>query len=534
MRHNIHYSALAVAALSTPIVAMGASKKGDAKQPNILFCIADDASFHHFSKAGCSWVSTPNFDRVATEGIFFDACYTPNAKSAPSRATVLTGRYSWQLGEAGNHNCHFPSNVKVFTEVLSEKGYDVAYTGKGWAPGNPGTVGGKTRLLTGRGYQKHKYTPVTKKMNVIDYGANFSDFLDDNAGEKPWFFWFGSFEPHRAYEFGTGISVAGKNTDMIDEVPPFWADNQTVRTDMLDYALEIEEYDRQIGELLAELERRGELENTLIIVTSDNGMPFPRCKANNYEYSTHMPFAIMWPKGLKAAGRTVEEYVNFVDIAPTILDAAGVEADGMLTIAGASLMPIIKNELSDTERKEREVVYFGRERDDYGRPLNQGYPIRAVMRDDVIYIHNLKAQLFPAGNPEAGYLDVDGSPTKTDILDSHRAGEQSDLWQLSMGFRPEVEMYDLKIDKYCVNNLAGDPAYADVQAELCQILLDYRNQTHDPRLTPNGSHFDSYIYNQNEQAWDFYERIISGELQEPWKKTNWVNPTDYEWHPDNY
>ena len=117
-------------------------------RPNILFCIADDASFHHFSNSGCNWVSTPNFDRIANDGICFGRCYTPNAKSAPSRAILLTGRYSWQLKEAGNHICNFPADIKVFTEVLSESGYDVACTGKGWGPGNPGIADGKPRRFT--------------------------------------------------------------------------------------------------------------------------------------------------------------------------------------------------------------------------------------------------------------------------------------------------------------------------------------------------------------------------------------------------
>ncbi|MFR9634930.1 MAG: sulfatase [Rikenellaceae bacterium] len=503
------------------------------QRPNILFCIADDATFHHFGKAGCGWTSTPNFDRVATEGLFFDGCYTPNAKSAPSRATILTGRYSWQLAEAGNHNINFPADTKVFTEVLTEQGYDVAYTGKSWAPGFPGMVNGELRQLTGKPYQKHKLKAPTPKIAPTDYAANFSDFLDDNDGKRPWFFWFGSMEPHRAYTYGSGVELGKKSIDMIDEVPPFWNDNEAVRNDMLDYSFEIEYFDQQIGKLLSELESRGELDNTIIIITSDNGMPFPRCKANNYEYSTHMPLAIMWGKGLKGAGRTIEEYVSFIDFAPTILEAAGVEAEGMKPITGRSLMPIIKNKAGKEESTAREAIYFGRERDDYGRPANQGYPIRAVMRGDIIYIHNIKPYLFPAGNPETGYLDVDGSPTKTDILTEHRTGAGSELWQLSMGIRPEVELYDLSKDKYCVNNLANDPAYSDIKTELAELLLNRRTETHDPRLGVDGDHFDRYNFIAP-NCWNFYERVVTGEIAEPWNQTGWVTPTDYESHPDNF
>ncbi len=504
-----------------------------AQRPNILFCIADDATFHHFSKAGCEWTSTPNFDRVANNGIFFDGCYTPNAKSAPSRATILTGCYSWQLAEAGNHNINFPIDTKVFTEVLSESGYDVAYTGKSWAPGFPGMIDGELRQLTGKPYLEHKLNAPTNKISPIDYATNFHEFLNDNDGDKPWFFWFGSMEPHRAYEYGSGVKVGGKSLDMIDEVPPYWNDNEAVRNDMLDYSYEIEYFDAQIGKMLSELESRGELDNTIVIITSDNGMPFPRCKANNYEYSTHMPLAIMWGKGLKNSGRTVEDYISFIDFAPTILEAAGVEAIGMKSITGRSLMPIIEDKITKEDSAARKVVYFGRERDDYGRPANQGYPIRAVMRDDIIYIHNLKPHLYPAGNPETGYLDVDGSPTKSDILTQHRQGGNSQMWQLSMGFRPEVELYDLSKDKYCVNNLANDSDYAQVKEELAELLLRRLTDTCDPRLGVDGDHFDRYNF-ISQNCWNFYERVVSGEIKEPWGQTGWVTPTDYESHPDNF
>ncbi|MFI3322037.1 MAG: sulfatase [Rikenellaceae bacterium] len=536
---NFKSTATAVAMLA-PLLSTASNEskpKKETKRPNILFCIADDASYHHFSKAGCTWVNTPNFDRVANDGLFFNRCYTPNAKSAPSRAVVLTGRYSWQLREAGNHNCNFPTDIKVFTEALEDVGYSTGYTGKSWSPGYPGMKDGKPRLLTGTPYQEHKLTAPTKGMNACDYASNFQDFLDAKDSDEPWFFWFGCYEPHRAYEYESGIKKGSKNINMIDEVPAFWDDNETVRTDMLDYGFEIENYDLHIGRMLDELEKRGELDNTIVILTSDNGMPFPRCKANNYEYSCHMPMAIMWNDGIKNSGRTISDYVNFIDIAPTVLDAAGVGVNesntGMLSITGRSLVPIMKNEQSEECKKERKVVYFGRERDDYGRPANQGYPIRAVMKDDVILINNLKPYLYPAGNPEIGYPDVDGSPTKTDILTKHRTGESSKLWNLSMGMRPSEELYDLKTDKYCVVNLANSAEYAAIKEELKTLLHNKLEETKDPRLGANADCFEYYRFNTDDK-WNFYEKVTTGEIKEPWKQTGWINPTDYEQHPDNF
>lgn len=511
-----------------------AANPEEAPRPNILFCIADDASFHHFSRAGCPWVSTPTFDRVADQGLYFERCYTPNAKSAPSRAILLTGRCSWQLGEAGNHICNFPSDLKVFTEVLAEAGYDVAFTGKGWAPGNPGTVDGKPRRLTGTPYQKARLTPPTPQMSPCDYVTNFKAFLDDNDGRRPWFFWFGSTEPHRPYTYGTGVSQGGRSTSEIDEVPAFWPDNEEVRNDLLDYGYEIEYYDRQIGRMLDELEARGMLDNTLVVITSDNGMPFPRCKANDYEYSNHMPCAMMWGRGIRNPGRTVDAYVSFIDMAPTFLELAGADGEqaGMKSISGKSLKGFLDDKPGCKELERRREIILGRERDDYGRPNNQGYPIRAIIRDGVLLIWNVKPHLMPAGNPETGYMDVDGSPTKTDILEMKRRGTENRFWELSFGLRPEYELYDLVADPYCMNNLAEHPEMAATRRELTAALEEQLTRQGDPRMGADGDCFDTYRFDSDDK-WNFYERVVSGELREPWETTKWINPTDYEIHPEN-
>lgn len=515
--------------------AMAANRAKDEDRPNILFCIADDASFQHFSKAGCTWVNTPNFDRVAEDGIYFDRCYTQNAKSAPSRSILITGRYSWQLGEAANHICNFPEEFMTFQEALSEGGYDVGYTGKGWGPGNPGEKASEPRQLTGKPYQARKTTPPTKFINKCDYVENFKDFLDDNNGEKPFFFWFGSTEPHRKYEYGTGISLGGKDISDIDEVPAFWPDNARTRNDMLDYGYEIEYFDAQIGKMLDELESRGLLDNTLVVITSDNGMPFPRCKANDYEYSNHMPCAMMWKKGIRNPGRTVSSYVSFIDMAPTFLDLAGVDGEslGMKEISGRSLRSLLSDNANAKELTRRRTVILGRERDDYGRPGNQGYPIRAIIHDDLLLIWNVKPHLYPAGNPETGYMDVDGSPVKTDILNLNRAGLDTRLYELSFGIRPEYELYDLVADPYCVNNLVSRPEMRATFEELKGMLKKELIGQNDPRMVSDGNVFDSYRFD-SENKWNFYERVERGELQKPWTVTNWINPTDYEQHPDNH
>ena len=518
---------LSICALS--LLGGAASVQAETTRPNILFVIMDDASYHHFSANGCSWVDTPNFDNIARNGLRFANCYTPNAKSAPSRACVLTGRNSWQLEEAGNHQPKFPAKYKVVTEALADADYRVGMTGKGWAPGDPGMKDGKKRELTGTPYQKHKLTPPAKFISSCDYVANLSDFLEDGAEDESWFFWFGVHEPHRRYEYGAGIKKGGKRLEDIDAVPKFWPDNEIVRTDMLDYAFEIEFFDKQLGQMIDLLREKDELENTLILITSDNGMPFPRVKANNYEYANHMPFVMMWEKGITKPGRTISDYVSFIDFTPTFLDVAGVseQSSGMQPIEGESLVPIMTSNKEYRVVANRDYVILGRERCDYGREGNQGYPIRSIIKDSILYLVNLKPHLYPAGNPETGYLDIDGSPTKTYLLEGHREHNENFYYGLSMSKRPAEEMYDLKSDPYCMENLADKSEYKKVKNKLKNQLFKILKKQNDPRMGKNGDVFDNYSFD-TENKWNFYERVVSEEIKEPWKQTNWVDPTDYK------
>lgn len=511
------------------LTAVACNEDSFCERPNILFCIADDATYAHFSAYGCDWVNTPGFDRVASEGVLFNNCYTPNAKSAPSRAVVLTGRYSWQLETGGNHITDFPSQYKGFVEALDESGYMVGYTGKGWAPGNPGVLeDGSPRLLTGKPYNNFKKDPPARFISDNDYTSNFIEFLED-SGEQPWFFWLGAHEPHRKYEYGAGVAKGGKSLDMIDRVPGFWPDNDVVRNDMLDYAFEIEHFDSHLVRILDELEKRGELDNTIVIVTADNGMPFPRTKANNYEMSHHQPLAVMWGAEIQKKGRKIDDYVNFVDIAPTLLEAAGVDEteSGMMPIEGRSFINILKSRREGRVCSERDHLIFGRERDDYGRPDNQGYPIRGMVRDGMMLILNLKPHLYPACNPEVGYCEIDGSPTKSVILDLWRSGKNSHFYNLSMGMRPAVELYDINKDPDCLDNLAENHDYKDLVEKMRAELEDILTRQGDPRMGEDGDVFDRYPYYQS-QDWNFYEKVISGEIDQPWKITDWITPTDYD------
>lgn len=521
----------------TAVAIVAVAQTPDAR-PNILICMADDAG--HMGSKWSPWINTPAFDRVAREGVNFMNAYTCNSKSAPSRAAVITGRNSWQLEAAANHWCNFPLKFRSFPEGLKEKGYHTGYTGKGWGPGIALNADSTNRELTGKAYNKVKLTPPTSGINKIDYAANFKKFLEAREYGKPFCFWYGSREPHRAYEYGSGQKF-GKTHDMISHVPGYWPDNDTVRNDMLDYAVEIEYFDNHLQQMLDILEKEGELDNTIVIVTSDHGMPFPRCKGNDYLDAMKVPLAVMWGKNVKNPGREITDMVSLIDLAPTILEACGYNAKelGMQPITGNSFMDILeerpkpkfdpKMDRRAMRRmmmmmKDRSFVLMGRERHDPGRPGDVGYPIRAMLQDSILYIHNFEPERWPAGNPSTGYMDCDGSPTKTEILRCRaKGGEMLKYWELCMGFRPREEMYNVAQDPDCINNLATEPQYRKMKEKMRNNLFMRLTRQEDPRMRGAGDIFDTYP--NMCPAHDYYDRISKGETGIP---TGWINNTDFE------
>jgi arylsulfatase A-like enzyme len=507
-------------------VAFGGSAfaAGNAR-PNILFAIADDWGLHA-GAYNTHWVTTPAFDRIAREGLLFQNAYTPVAKCAPSRACVLTGRHLWQNEEAGNHLAFFPPKLKSWPETLMEKGWHMGITGKGWGPGIANDANGKPRLITGKPFNRRKAQPAAAGMSNNDYAANFTDFLDAAPKDAPWCFWYGALEPHREYEFQSGVNKGGKKLPDIDRVPEYWPDNETVRHDMLDYALEVEHVDKHLARMISELEKRSMLDNTIVIVTSDHGMPFPRVKGYAYHDSNHVPLAIRWPRGLRNPGRSIEDFVDFTDIAPTVLDYAGIAGkdSGMMPITGKSWRPILESTQSDRVVPGRDHVLIGKERTDVGRPHDWGYPIRGIVTAEHLYLHNYEPSRWPAGNPETGYLDTDGSPTKSLILDLGRANRTDRHWQLNFGMRPADELYDLRTDRDCVRNMAPESAQSKHMTALRQRMETMLKAQGDPRMNGHGQVFDNYKPTNGD---GLYEKFMRGEKV----NTGWVNPGDFEEQP---
>jgi N-sulfoglucosamine sulfohydrolase len=447
-------------------------------RPNILFAIADDWSWPHASAYGAAGVRTPAFDRVAREGCLFTTAFVAAPQCSPNRAACLTGRPIWQLEEAGTHGSLFPTKFEVYPDLLEAAGYHIGYTCKGWGPGD-WRRSGWSRNPAGPEYTERTIeSPPAEGIKTWDYAANFEAFLEERPADAPFYFWYGASEPHRSYESGSGLK-AGKSLEDAP-LPPFLPDDPITRSDILDYLVEVEWFDTHLGRMLAHLEQIGELDNTLVVVTSDNGMPFPGAKANVYEYGIHVPLAVRWP-GHVAPGQTSDALISFLDFAPTFLAAAGLPVpEGML---GNSLLDAL------TAPTPRDYALSGRERHTHARYDNLSYPARAIRTADYLYIRNFKPDRWPAGDPE-DYADIDNSPTKSFLLE-HR-DRYPELFRHAVGKRPDEELFAIRRDPACLDNLAAAPEYAHTCAELRQRLLTLLAGQGDPRALGTGDIFESY------------------------------------------
>jgi hypothetical protein len=239
-----------------------------------------------------------------------------------------------------------------------------------------------------------------------------------------------------------------------------------------------------------------------------------------------VPLAIRFPAGVKKAGRIVDDFINFTDIAPTVLDYAGISAadSGMKPITGKSWRPILESSQSGRVIPERDHTLIGKERTDVGRPHDWGYPIRGILTAQHLYLKNYEPSRWPAGNPETGYLDTDASPTKSLILELGRKQRRDHYWKLNFGMRAGEEFYELGVDTHAVQNLAAQSVHATIMSQLRERMEAELREQNDPRMAGNGKIFDEYPVTQGA---GFYEKFMRGEKV----KAGWALPTDFEKEP---
>lgn len=476
--------------LAAVVLSAAAFVNADAaeRRPNILLAIADDWGYPHASRYGDPVVKTPTFDRLAREGVLFNNAFVSSPSCTPSRGAILTGQHFWRLREGANLWSTLPAGIPVYPDLLERAGYFVGYTRKGWGPGKKGD---------------RKRNPAGPQFK------DFAEFLAARPKDKPFCFWFGSVDPHRPYDAGSG-KAAGIDPAKI-KLPAALPEAEETRSDVADYYFEVQRFDREVGELVARLESLGELDHTLIAMTGDHGMPFPRGKANLYDLGTHVPLAIRWADKVKEPGRRVDDFVLLPDLAPTFLAAGGVSRPDTMT--GHSLLEILTSGKSESARDH---AIFGRERHTQAQeaPQTGGYPMRAIRTSRYLYVRNFAPDRWPLGTPDyrravlghAWLGDTDNGPSKEYLWLHRDEPSVRPFYELAFAKRPAEELYDLRSDPDEQMNVAAAAKYAAAKKDLAEKLLAELRETNDPRLVGGGDAFDRYPYFGGVPEWPWKEK----------------------------
>jgi uncharacterized sulfatase len=521
------------------LVTLAATSNAEEKKLNILFAFADDwgkyaSAYAPLDKAPTpnSLIRTPNFDRIAAEGVLFTNAHVNSPSCTPCRSALLSGQYFFRTGMGAIlTGAKWDLKIPSFPLLLRDQGaYHIGQTYKVWSPGTPvdAPFGERAHEYEKSGSKFNGFSQnVTKGVNdglSIDDAkqvlydevlGNFESFVADRESKDlPFCYWFGPTNVHRKWIKGSGKALWGLDPDKLEgKLPAFLPDVPDVREDVADYLGEAMGFDTALGLLIKRLEEIGELDNTIIVVSGDHGPPgFSNGKTNLYTYGTAVPLAIRWP-GKGKPGRVVTDFVNLMDLAPTFCEAGGVTPPEVMT--GRSLVPVLDSDKDGRVDPKRDHVVTGRER--HVHDTREGmlpYPQRAIRTDDFLYIRNFKPDRWPMGTPtgitddgapsidelanntRVTLSDMDAGPTKAWIV-RHRNDTDADgkhYYDIAFAKRPEEELYDLRNDPDEVKNVASDPAHAERKQALSEWMMAILKDAKDPRVLGDGSTFDKPPY----------------------------------------
>lgn len=448
--------------------------KGISDPPNILLLMSDNQSADHLGCYGDTSVKTPKIDQIAKNGVLFKNAFCSAPSCSPARAAMLTGQDIWRLGEAASLWSSFPK-MEVFTQLLEKSGYHVGIEGKGWGPGDETVTGWKNNP----GGERY---------------LSFEEFMTEKDNDQPWMYWYSSRDPHRPYR-KEGWKNSGIDLDKIF-VPPYLPDHEAVRKDIADYYDEIQKFDTDVGSFLSLLKEMGEMENTIVVICSDNGWQMPRGLANLYDFGSKIPLIISWPEHFPI-GREIDDFINLMDFAPTFLELAGIPIPQQMT--AKSFAHLLTSKQEGRIDPSRDHIVMGRERHAFVRAHGLGYPARALRTDKYLYIRNYEPDRWPAGDPPL-YGDVDAhmlhyeSPTKILMLKNKNNKEIKPLFDLAFARRPKEELYELSQDPYQLNNLSNSKDHQELLKALSHQLTSYLVRTQDPREAGSGFDWDGAPY----------------------------------------
>lgn len=427
---------------------------------NILLIISDDLGLDT-ALYGNKTVATPQLERLAQQGTLFTNAYATVSSCSPSRSVMLSGLHGHTNGCYGlAHGIHHQSSfdwVESMPKVLRAMGYRVRLIGKNHvAPEEVYPFESPENKFSGNRAVKE----------MADAAAMFFQEEDD----RPFLLVVGNSDPHKDAEGGFANNQNYTDVDKVVialddiEVPPYLSDTAEVRQELADYYQATHRLDQGVGFVLEALEKVGRLEETLVIFTSDNGMPFPGAKTNLYDPGIHLPLLIRSPLQLER-GVVNNALVSFVDILPTVLE--WVSGETTYELPGRSLLPILEQEMpEDWDEIYASHVFHG---------ITFYYPMRAVRTREFKLIWNLAHQLpYPIAS------DVVRGATWQAALSTGQLGNKQLETYLQ---RPEYELFALESDPLELANLAYDPNYQTVFEDLKNRLLTKLQETNDPWLS---------------------------------------------------
>jgi arylsulfatase A-like enzyme len=485
------------------------------KKPNILFAFGDDfgryTGIYNEIEGGnsiSSAVRTPVFDRLAKEGALFTRAYVNAPSSTPCRSSLLSGQYFWRTGRGAIlTGAVWDTSIPSYPLILKDNGYHIGKTYKVWSPGTEvdAPYGGQKYRYQNHGNRFGRFSQTVTassnpdleaaKQELIDeVRGNFRDFLNDRDANQPFCYWWGPTNTHRPWQKGSGKALWNINPDDLKgKLPAGWPDIPEIREDVADYLGEVMAFDMGLGALIEILRETGELDNTVIVVSGDHGIPgFPMGKCNLYELGIRVPLLIRYPPMVKQ-GRVVDDFVGLPDLAPTFLELAGITPPDVM--AARSLVSILKAPGSGQIDPERTFAVAGRERHEASaREDYLPYPQRTIVTKKYKYIRNFHPERWPMGLYETQFKDMDGGPTKDWYMTHYHEEPWQFFMNLAFAKRPYDELYDLEKDPWEIVNLAKNPDFQTVLSQLSAQLDEILRSTGDPRMTGNGDTYDNYPF----------------------------------------
>ena len=438
--------------LATRLLPISASVAGTVSPPNILLFTADDAGWSSLGSFGGRVVPTPALDGLAAQGMRFEHAHITTSVCTPSRAVMLTGRHPLRNGGYGFNAIH--DAVPTLPELLHTAGY---FTG----------IFGKATVITAGPYFKGSWDTgcdifgAASRAAATSFGAVTRHVFDSARRQgKPFFLMLNSTDPHRP--------LATPELDPATiPVPAFLPDLPEIRRELAQYYASIRRLDASVGECLRALDELGAAKDTLVVFLSDNGMPFPFAKATCYLHGTRTPLIVRWPGRIKAGSVDRMHLLGMVDLAPTLLAAAGLpppeDADGR------SFLPVLRGE----EQAGRDVVFT-----EYNPSHSHKHFVRAAQDRRFLYIFN------PWVGGDVTYTRADVFQREVWVaLQKATAADPAIAQRFAFYERRVVEeFYDTQADPDCLHNLIAEPTHAASIERLTEELRAQLRRLGDPVL----------------------------------------------------